>query len=84
MKKAIHAEAYIECSVRIKYNVKVVFETAIKLVLHAPSAAPGKVDHKAAARGAGCKVAQPSKIISIMGRSGNKPLFCLRDPTFRY
>jgi Ras-related C3 botulinum toxin substrate 1 len=42
MKKAINAQAYIECSARIQYNLKEVFETAIKVVLHPPSAAPVK------------------------------------------
>jgi small GTP-binding protein len=47
MKKAINAQAYIECSARIQYNVKEVFETAIKVVLHPPSAAPAKVEKEA-------------------------------------
>jgi Ras-related C3 botulinum toxin substrate 1 len=42
MKKAINAQAYIECSARIQYNLKEVFETAIKVVLHPPSAASVK------------------------------------------
>jgi small GTP-binding protein len=40
MKKAIGAHAYIECSARMQYNLKEVFEAAIKVVLHPPSAAP--------------------------------------------
>jgi Ras-related C3 botulinum toxin substrate 1 len=40
MKKAIGAEGYIECSARIQYDLKEVFEAAIKVVLHPPSAAP--------------------------------------------
>jgi small GTP-binding protein len=44
MKKAIGALAYIECSARIQYNLKEVFETAIKVVLHPPSSAPIKLE----------------------------------------
>jgi small GTP-binding protein len=51
MKKAINAQGYIECSARIQYNLKEVFETAIKVVLHPPSAAPAKVEK---ASGGGC------------------------------
>jgi small GTP-binding protein len=40
MKKVIGAQAYIECSARMQYNLKEVFESAIKVVLHPPSAAP--------------------------------------------
>jgi Ras-related C3 botulinum toxin substrate 1 len=51
MKKAIGAHAYIECSSKILYNLKEVFETAIKIVLHPPSAKQ-KSD-----AGRGCEVA---------------------------
>jgi small GTP-binding protein len=44
MKKCINAQAYIECSARIQYNLKEVFEAAIKVVLHPPSANPEKVE----------------------------------------
>jgi Ras-related C3 botulinum toxin substrate 1 len=44
MKKAINAQSYIECSARIQYNLKEVFESAIKVVLHPPAAAPAKVE----------------------------------------
>jgi Ras-related C3 botulinum toxin substrate 1 len=40
MKKAIGAQTYIECSARIQYNLRNVFETAIKVVLHPPSSNP--------------------------------------------
>jgi Ras-related C3 botulinum toxin substrate 1 len=40
MKKAIGAQAYIECSARIQYNLKEVFEIAITVVLHPPSSNP--------------------------------------------
>jgi hypothetical protein len=44
MKKAIGAHACIECSARMQFNLKEVFEEAIKVILHPPSAAPqGKV-----------------------------------------
>jgi GTPase SAR1 family protein len=42
MAKAVAARAYVECSSKIQYNVKKVFETAIKAVLHPPSAVPVK------------------------------------------
>jgi small GTP-binding protein len=38
MKKVIGAQAYIECSARMQYNLKEVFESAIKVVLHPPQA----------------------------------------------
>jgi len=38
MKKVIGAQAYLECSARMQYNQKEVFETTIKVVLHPPSA----------------------------------------------
>jgi small GTP-binding protein len=40
MKRVIGAQTYIECSARIQYNLKEVFEAAIKVVLHPPSAEP--------------------------------------------
>jgi Ras-related C3 botulinum toxin substrate 1 len=40
MKKAIDAQAYIECSARFQSNRKEVFETAIKVVIHPPSSSP--------------------------------------------
>jgi small GTP-binding protein len=51
MRKAINAQAYIECSARIQYNLKEVFEAAIKVVLHPPSAESASVEKEA---GAGC------------------------------
>jgi GTPase SAR1 family protein len=36
MKKVINAQAYVECSPRVQYNLNEVFETAIKVVLHPP------------------------------------------------
>jgi Ras-related C3 botulinum toxin substrate 1 len=44
MKKALGAQAYIECSAKIQDNLKEVFEAVIKVVLHLPSAAPAKVE----------------------------------------
>jgi small GTP-binding protein len=38
MKKTIKAQSYIECSAKVQYNLKEVFEAAIKVVLHLPSA----------------------------------------------
>jgi Ras-related C3 botulinum toxin substrate 1 len=35
MKRAIEAKAYIECSAKLQLNVKEVFQTAIKVVIHA-------------------------------------------------
>jgi Ras-related C3 botulinum toxin substrate 1 len=52
MKKAINAHVYIECSARIQYNLKEVFETAIKVVLHPPSIVPMK--EKGDGGGGGC------------------------------
>jgi small GTP-binding protein len=43
MKKTIKAQSYIECSAKIQYNLKEVFEAAIKVVLHPPSDIPEKV-----------------------------------------
>jgi Ras-related C3 botulinum toxin substrate 1 len=56
MKKTIGAQAYIECSARLQYNLKEVFEGAIKVVLHPPSAAgpAGKKGAKDDAGGGGC------------------------------
>jgi Ras-related C3 botulinum toxin substrate 1 len=34
MKRAINAQAYIECSAKLQLNVKEIFETAIRVVLH--------------------------------------------------
>jgi Ras-related C3 botulinum toxin substrate 1 len=36
MKEAIGAQAYVECSAKREYNVKEVFDTAVKTVLHPP------------------------------------------------
>jgi Ras-related C3 botulinum toxin substrate 1 len=47
MKKAIKAQSYIECSAKTQYNVKEVFETAIKVVLHPRSADPVSTDRTA-------------------------------------
>jgi small GTP-binding protein len=47
MKKVIGAQAYLECSARLQYNLKEVFEQAIKVVLHPPSASPAKKEPKA-------------------------------------
>jgi small GTP-binding protein len=52
MKKAVGAQAYIECSAKIQYNLKEVFEAAIKVVLHPPSATPAKVEKSGG--GGGC------------------------------
>jgi small GTP-binding protein len=54
MKKTIGAQGYIECSARIQYNLKEVFETAIKVVLHPPSATT--VTEKTSSNGC-CEVA---------------------------
>jgi Ras-related C3 botulinum toxin substrate 1 len=42
MKKTIKAQSYIECSAKIQYNLKEVFEAAIKVVLHPPTNVPDK------------------------------------------
>jgi Ras-related C3 botulinum toxin substrate 1 len=55
MKKTINAQGYIECSARIQYNLKEVFETAIKVVLHPPSATT--VTEKTSSDGGCCDVA---------------------------
>jgi Ras-related C3 botulinum toxin substrate 1 len=57
MKKAIKAQSYIECSAKIQYNLKEVFEAAIKVVLHPPSAEAEKAP-KDAAGGGGCCLIQ--------------------------
>ena len=46
MKKTIGAQDYIECSARMQYNLKEVFESAIKVVLHPPSANTGAKQSK--------------------------------------
>jgi small GTP-binding protein len=56
MKKAVNAQTYIECSARMQYNLKEVFEAAIKVVLHPPSAAPVK-DSGGEGGGGCCQVA---------------------------
>jgi small GTP-binding protein len=38
MAETIKAQAYVQCSAKILYNVKEVFETAVKVVLHSPAA----------------------------------------------
>jgi GTPase SAR1 family protein len=38
MQKIIKAQQYLECSARIQYHMKEVFEEAIKIVLHPPIA----------------------------------------------
>jgi Ras-related C3 botulinum toxin substrate 1 len=55
MKKLIGAQAYIECSARLQFNLKEVFEQAIKVVLHPPSAGPAKAEKTK--KGGGCEVA---------------------------
>jgi Ras-related C3 botulinum toxin substrate 1 len=55
MKKTIGAQGYIECSARIQYNLKEVFETAIKVVLHPPSATV--VTENVSSNGGCCEVA---------------------------
>jgi Ras-related C3 botulinum toxin substrate 1 len=57
MKNAIHAQSYIECSAKMHYNVKEVFEAAIKAVLHAPPPAPAKGKGKKGGGDGGCEVA---------------------------
>jgi small GTP-binding protein len=47
MKKTIKAQSYIECSAKTQYNIKEVFETAIKVVLHPPSIDPINIDKEA-------------------------------------
>jgi small GTP-binding protein len=48
MKKTIGAQAYLECSARMQFNLKEVFEGAIKVVLHPPAdASQGKVKNEA-------------------------------------
>jgi Ras-related C3 botulinum toxin substrate 1 len=53
MKKVIGARAYIECSARMQYNLKEVFESAIKVVLHPPQAMQTKAKD-AKAKGGCC------------------------------
>jgi small GTP-binding protein len=55
MKKTIKAQSYIECSAKIQYNIKEVFEAAVKVVLHPPSADPINIDKEA--EGSCCIVA---------------------------
>jgi Ras-related C3 botulinum toxin substrate 1 len=38
MKTMIHAQKYLECSAQKEYNMKEVFDEAVKVVLHPPSA----------------------------------------------
>jgi small GTP-binding protein len=54
MKNVIGAQAYIECSARIQHNLKEVFETAIKVVLHPQSTMPAQPQ---TAQGGCCSVA---------------------------
>jgi Ras-related C3 botulinum toxin substrate 1 len=42
MKKAINAQAYVECSAKMQIKLEEVFETAIKVVLHPPTASDGR------------------------------------------
>jgi small GTP-binding protein len=44
MKKAINAQAYVECSARNRYNLAGVGWAAINAALHPPSAAPAKAE----------------------------------------
>ena len=52
MKKQIAAQHYIECSAKMQYNLKEVFENAIKVVLHPPQATPAGGSNKS--DGGGC------------------------------
>jgi small GTP-binding protein len=54
MKKAIGAQTYLECSARMQYNLKEVFEAAIKVVLHPPSAPAAGKQKKSDDGGGGC------------------------------
>jgi small GTP-binding protein len=56
MKKAINAQAYIECSARVQYHLKEVFEAAIKVVLHPPAVVEAKAEVDGG-RGLCCEVA---------------------------
>jgi Ras-related C3 botulinum toxin substrate 1 len=53
MKKAVGAQTYIERSSRMQYNLKEVFEGAIKVVLHPPTSAPAG-GQKNSPKGGGC------------------------------
>jgi small GTP-binding protein len=44
MKKAIGAQGYLECSAKIQYNLKEIFEAAVKVALHPPPTAPVQID----------------------------------------
>jgi Ras-related C3 botulinum toxin substrate 1 len=55
MKKMIKAQLYIECSAKIQYNIKEVFEAAIKVVLHPPSEDSMNIEQEA--KGSCCIVA---------------------------
>jgi small GTP-binding protein len=55
MKKIIKAQTYLECSARIQYNLNAVFEQAVKVVLHPPSATT--VESEITDRGSCCEVA---------------------------
>jgi small GTP-binding protein len=55
MKKNIKAQAYLECSARTQYNLKEVFEQAVKVVLHPPSVTD--VELEAVDGGVCCEVA---------------------------
>jgi small GTP-binding protein len=51
MKKVIGAQAYIECSARMQYNLKEVFESAIKVVLHPPQTTQSRAKEAKASGG---------------------------------
>jgi Ras-related C3 botulinum toxin substrate 1 len=55
--KAIGAERYIECSATTQYNVREVFDTAIKVILHPPE---GKQRRKE-----NCEVGYKSSLTAI-------------------
>jgi GTPase SAR1 family protein len=44
MRNTLKAHAYVECSAKLRSNLKEVFETAVKVALHSRSAAPAVVE----------------------------------------
>jgi Ras-related C3 botulinum toxin substrate 1 len=54
VKKRIEAHAYVECSARTQYHMHEVFDTAVRVALHPPSATPTRKGKENAAGVGGC------------------------------
>jgi Ras-related C3 botulinum toxin substrate 1 len=54
MKNRIGASVYVECSARTQYHMREVFDTAVRVALHPPSAAPTNNGRVNAAADGGC------------------------------